>query len=262
MKKRTALLLTTVVVVAVALVPLKGAVADFLSQSEAAAPQQIPPIPDLSTLLNYPYNVSIQPVPTGPERTAIIDSLMARPETAALLSEMEAKGFLFDPLADAEVMHITIETESGIPTELEAMTVTTIANELSGALTAMQTADGSEGFFQAHHTNLDPSLAEVPDPPIIYNGMPYFYITTLRWIGPWPGGRILYWHYWWFDSHHHPNWYYSHYYWYWRYYGWSAWPWPYWYWWVHGWYYWRYWYFWSTWFPWLEVDYPYPVTAP
>jgi len=177
---------------------------------------------------------------------------MGRPETTELIAAMAAKGFVFDAayVADhATVMHVVIPTTDPAPVEVNGFTVSMLdpVRGLSAALTAMQPIDlASPGFYQAHHTNLDPNLAEVPDPPIVFNGMPYFYITTLRWIGgPVP---ILYWHYWWFDSHNHPNWYYSHYFWYWRYYGWYLVDWPYWYWWVHGWYYWQYWYFWSTYF--------------
>jgi hypothetical protein len=175
------------------------------------------------------------------------EMLLARPETNDLLAAMADKGFDFDP-ESAEVMRVDTETvfPDGTvqPVGITAMTMTSMQNELSAALTAM-VDDDQMGFFQAHHTNLDPQLSEAPDPPIIVNGMPYFYITTLRWID----GRIIYWRYWWYDSHHHPNWYYAHYYWYWHYYWWYRVDWPYWYWWGYGWYYWRYWYFWSTWFP-------------
>jgi hypothetical protein len=257
MKKRTVVMIVAAMVVLATLVPLGAALAGFhplgdrqqplrAEADEVLSPLQGEPIPDLSTLLDYPYDVRITTL-TGSDAAMARDMLMGRPETVELMAAMASKGFVFDPLS-AEVMRI--ETESVYPdgtvasVEITAMTMTTIQNELSAALTAM--VDSNQvGFFQAHHTNLDPQLAEVPDPPIIVNGMPYFYITTLRWIN----GRIIPWHYWWFNSHHHPNWYYSHYYWYWRYYWWYRVDWPYWYWWGYGWYYWRYWYFWSTWFP-------------
>jgi len=200
------------------------------------------PIPSLGELLNYPHEAHITPL-QGAERTAALGRLMERPETKALIAEMATKGFTFDP-TKADVMRIVVQPADGALLTIEAVAMSTIANELSGALTAMLASDGT-GFYQAHHTNLDPHLADVPDPPIIVNGMPYFYITTLRWVD----ARIIYWRYWWYDSHHHPNWYYSHYLWYWRYYYWYGVPWPWWYWWTYGWYYWRYWYFWSTWFP-------------
>jgi hypothetical protein len=259
-KKRRVLLITTVLVLMVAIVPLRASVASLASQPAASAPQQgEPEIPDLRTLLNYPYPAHIEELEVGhPDRLTILGNLMARPEYLALQAEMVGKGFSFDPTVvqdTAIVMRITVSPEVGVPFVIDAMTVVEQLHDgtvdLSGAITAMQPVDASEGFYQAHHTNLDPHLAEVPDPPIYYNGMPYFYITTLHWIG----GRIIYWNYWWFDSGHHPNWYYAHYYWYWHYYGWYGWAWPYWYWWGYGWYYWRYWYYWSTWFPY----YPGPI---
>ena len=249
MKKRLTLVAVTLIAVVAIVFPVRGAVAGLLPNSQGAEVQQAPePIPNMEELLNYPWDVHIMDL-EGPERQAVLDKLMARPETVDLMGAMAAKGFVFDP-ATADVMLIEVGNESGVPTIVEAMAMSTIANELSGALTAMLADDGT-GFFQAHHTNLDPALAEVPDPPIIVNNMSYFYITTLHWIG----GRIIYWNYWWFDSGHHPNWYYAHYYWYWHYYGWYGWAWPYWYWWGYGWYYWRYWYYWSTWFPY----YPGPI---
>lgn len=251
MKKRTIWIVLSLVVILAAILPMRGSVDGLMTRSQAAAaPQQMEPIPDMSTLLNYPYPVMIEDL-QEPERSAVLNTLVARPETVALTAEMEQKGFIFDP-ATAEVMRIMIYASDGTPTEVLAMTMSTIANELTGAITAMvPNPDDGTGFFQAHHTNLDPNLASVPDPPIVVNGMPYFYITSLRWIN----GRIMVWHYWWFDSHHHPNWYYSHYYWYWQYGWWYGWYWPYWYWWVHGWYYWHYWYYWSTYFPYL-IDMP------
>ena len=200
-------------------------------------------IPDLGTLLDYPHNVHIEPL-GGVARDAVLGRLTQRDELGALMAAMADKGFTFD-FVQAEVMRIEIAKGDGTTLVVEGLTVSTIANELSAALTAMVAEDGT-AFFQAHHTNLDPRLAGVPDPPIVVNGMPYFYITALRWVN----GRIIYWRYWWYDSHHHPNWYYAHYYWYWWYYDWYTVDWPYWYGWVHGWYYWRYWYYWSTWFPW------------
>jgi hypothetical protein len=184
-----------------------------------------------------------------------------RAETEEVRQPMRDKGFHFDFWNPelTEVLRIRFpDPAGGDPFEVEAMTTTTIQEVepdvwLSGALTLMQPIDQSPGFYQAHHTNLDPHLSGVPDPPIVVTGMPYFYITTLRWIG-----RPIYWHYWWFNSHHHPNWYYSHYYWYFKYYVWYDWDQPFWWWWAYGWYYWRYWYYWSTWFPWADYDYPVP----
>ena len=262
MKTRAFLVVTMVVVILAAMVPIGGVLAGVRSSPEAAISlQEGPPIPDQRALLNYPYPVSIEDVTEPGDRGAILDRLTARCEFLELASTMESKGFVFNPATPAQVMRISIEDESGLATVLEGFTMSTThtVDALSGALTIIEDMSDPErlAFAQAHHTNLDPHLAEVPDPPIIFNNMPYFYITTLRWVGPCDVGRITYWHYWWFNSHHHPNWYYSHYFWYWQHWSWYwsvDWPWPYWYHWVYGWYYWNYWYYWSTWFPW--ADYP------
>jgi hypothetical protein len=247
-KKRAVLILSTMLVVAAAVFPMSGAGVQSQSEPVLAAPPQ--PIPDMYNLLNYPYMAVIEELGEGPDRDAVIADLWERPETQALLTAMGDKGFVFDA-TDADAMTMVVETDA-TEIRLIGMTVTMVADEKMGALTAIGCPQMAcpEGFYQAHFTNLDPLLAEVPDPPIVFNGMPYFFITTLRWVN----GRIVYWRYWWFDSHHHPNWYYSHYFWYWRHWYWyyTGVDWPYWYWWAHGWYYWRYWYFWSTWFPWQQ----------
>ncbi len=265
MKKRAVLILSTLLVVAAAMFPMSGAGAGIQSQSPSVTAAPPEPIPDMYNLLNYPYEVSIEEL-EEPNRTEVISNLMVRPETLALMDEMKGKGFAFDEaylLANADAMEMRINTSPTEGVYLVGLTATMVANDLMGAVTAMACVDAGcdEGFYQAHFTNLDPLLATVPDPPIDYNGMPYFFITTLRWVG----GRIVYWRYWWFDSHHHPNWYYAHYFWYWRYWNWywyasGLYPWPYWYWWAHGWYYWRYWYFWSTWFPWQQPLAPVPLS--
>ncbi|MGD8245489.1 MAG: hypothetical protein PVI63_09885, partial [Anaerolineae bacterium] len=177
MKKRTVVMIVAAMVVLATLVPLGAALAGFhplgdrqqplrAEADEVLSPLQGEPIPDLSTLLDYPYDVRITTL-TGSDAAMARDMLMGRPETVELMAAMASKGFVFDPLS-AEVMRI--ETESVYPdgtvasVEITAMTMTTIQNELSAALTAM--VDSNQvGFFQAHHTNLDPQLAEVPDPP-------------------------------------------------------------------------------------------------
>ncbi|UCF07808.1 MAG: hypothetical protein JSW28_09235, partial [Thermoplasmata archaeon] len=60
----------------------------------------------------------------------------------------------------------------------------------------------------------------------------------------------VYWRIWWYDSHHHPNWFYGWYFWYWRYHFYYHYIWYPWFtWWWGGWYYWRYWGYWSTYWP-------------
>jgi len=205
------------------------------------------PIAKLSELLSFPGYVHIETL-SGLEKVDMVERLRNQEGTQALVAEMRRKGFDFDSIFDKSPERVKAERviiEGEDSAILEMITVPCMSNGLSGALTAI-VDDKGESLIQAHHTNLDPKLSGVPDPAIEVNAMPYFYITTLRWIG----GRIVPWYYWWYDSHHHPNWYYSHYYWYWCRCNWYGHYWPYWYWWYHGWYYWQYWYYWSSWFPW------------
>jgi hypothetical protein len=246
-------------------------------QPQGSQAEESLPIPDLCTLLNYPYVTSIQEL-ADPERAAVVAELLARPEATQLRIAMAEMGFAPDG-AHAEAMQVLVDGPAGVRT-LEVAVVPMVAGQwiylplilrhytgstalpaiagdgneaqvalapenLSSYLVAMVADDGTS-LFQAHHTNLDPRLAESLDTPIVVNGMPYFYITTLQVIH----GRIVYWHYWWFDSSHHPNWYYAYYRTYWTYFYQVGIPWPGWHQWAYGWTYWRFWYYWSTYFPW------------
>jgi flagellar basal body-associated protein FliL len=89
MKKRMIWIILTLVVALAAVVPMRGAVAGLMSRSQAAAaPQQMERIPDMSTLLNYPYPVMVEDL-EEPERTLVLNMLMAREETIALIAEMQ-----------------------------------------------------------------------------------------------------------------------------------------------------------------------------
>lgn len=253
--------------------------AQVAPQSQGMQPEQVGPIQDLYELLNYPYAVDIKELVDPEERAEMVRELMAREEAIQLRMRMAEKGFIAD-LAHAEAMQVILQGRDPART-LDVVVVRLVAGQrvflplilksysssatlltatepsseaavalepedLSAYLVAMVADDGTS-FFQAHHTNLDPSLAEVPDPPIIVNGMPYFYITTLQVVNR----RIVHWHYWWFDSHHHPNWYYAYYQHYWNFHYHFGLLWPPWHHWAYGWYYWRFWYYWSTYFPWV-----------
>lgn len=90
----------------------------------------------------------------------------------------------------------------------------------------------------------DPTISDIP----VYvwsNGMPVYYVSIWHWIG----GYWYPYHYWWHNSHNHPNWYYSYYnHWWWRHY-WYGYAWAPWYDWCYAWFYWRYFNYWSTYFP-------------
>jgi hypothetical protein len=281
------LLAAAVLAVLLSVVPVR---AHILPQLQVVRSEKILPPQDLSSLLNYPANVHIQDL-AGPDRENVLTTLLERAEAIQLINAMAQKGFIPDltdaqamwvtaQAADGTDTHIdaavvpmvprrvflplVLKNYHGSSTRLTSVegngeaeplpsaegssAIQTLPprGELSAYLVAMVADDGTS-FFQAHHTNVDPKLAEVPDPPIAVNGMPYFYITTLQVIN----GQIVYWHYWWYDSNNHPNWYFACYQHYWDYYYGYGYVWPWWHYWAYGWTYWRFWYYWSTWFPWL-----------
>ncbi len=91
------------------------------------------------------------------------------------------------------------------------------------------------------------------DPAIIVNAEPYWFLRW-RWctwtVAPYTTCHLVWWDYWWYDSHNHPNWFWG-VYWWWRvyvkaYFG-AFWHPVFWYWWH--WVYWKHWYWWSTYFP-------------
>ncbi len=95
---------------------------------------------------------------------------------------------------------------------------------------------------------LPPEQMPGVDPYIIWNAEPFWYVQHYWWFWGVPS-RLVYWQYWWYDSHKSPNWFWGTYWW-WRTYiidytGYYHW----WYWWWWHWYYWRGWYFWSTHWP-------------
>jgi hypothetical protein len=247
----------------------------FVIRLRAADAPQAAPLPDLQSLLNHPNDVSIVDL-AGPQAEQVIQTLVNEPEAVQLRLALNEAGYMLD-LGNAEAMHVTMHT--GL--EIDAVVVPTLVRqqrlflplilksytpsavhlapqgwgqelmeqwspESSKAYLVAMVAEDGTSFFQAHKTNLDPHLAAVPDPAIIVNGMPYFYITTLHVVD----GRIIYWRYWWYEAGNHPNWYYAYYLHYWDYYLYGPYDWPWWYHWAYGWYYWRFWNYWSAWFPW------------
>jgi hypothetical protein len=82
------------------------------------------------------------------------------------------------------------------------------------------------------------------------NGMPVFYVYFYHLIG----GVWVPYHYWWHDSHNHPNWYYSLYNYWWWYYDWYGHEWWPWYDWFFAWYYNVRFCYWSTYFPVSEAS--------
>lgn len=241
-------------------------------------PVQVGPIPDLASLLDYPHNVQIQDL-AGAQADQVVATVLDRSEAVQLKMALAEGGYALD-FGAATAMRVTIDDGAGTTRVLEVALLPAVAGEpvflpliarqYTGPALHVAPAEWSEetrqqpaavdstvyfvgivaddgtGFFQVHKTNLDPALAMLPDPPIVVNDLPYFYVTTLHVAA----GRIVYWHYWWYDSNNHPNWYYAYYLHYWDYYLSYGYDWSWWYHWVYGWYYWRFWYYWSAWFAW------------
>jgi len=250
----------------------------LLPSPQAASPAQAQPLPDLVSLLDYPHNVQIEDL-SGTAAQQAVAGVLARPEAIQLRMALAEGGHVLDPGA-AVAMQVTLDDGAGTTRIVDVAIVPVVTGDIRflplvvkryagaalhlapaewreppAAQQAMtdyriyfvgMVADDGTGFFQAHKTNIDPALAAGSDPPVIVNGVPYFYITTLHVVA----GRIVYWHYWWYDTQHHPNWYYAYYLHYWDYYVRHGYTWSWWYHWTYGWYYWRFWYYWSSWFPW------------
>ncbi|OLB67910.1 hypothetical protein AUI06_12395 [archaeon 13_2_20CM_2_52_21] len=138
-----------------------------------------------------------------------------------------------------QLVSLSLMSASSLKTNGAQAAVTIIANQTGGGHGMALYIDG----------NLWPSTFQPStDPYIIVNAEPFFFLRWHWWAWPLPAPRIIWWDYWWHDSHNHPNWYWG-VYWWWRVWlkGYSTWfPW-YWYYWH--WQYWYYWHFWSTWFP-------------
>jgi hypothetical protein len=107
----------------------------------------------------------------------------------------------------------------------------------------------NKSIIMATVTNvLPPEQMPGVDPFIIWNAEPVFIVDMYSWV-PSPWSRLIYWTYWWYDSHKAPNWFWG-VYWNWRtYLRYYSVTWTWWYWWWWHWYYWRCWYWWSTYWP-------------
>lgn len=87
-----------------------------------------------------------------------------------------------------------------------------------------------------------PEVVQRTQGAFTFNGENRFFVDVAQYLG----GAVVWYRYWWFDSHRHNWWWYGPYqWWYWRYnwfgYGWSWWQnwwWPYWH--------WYHWYGWSS----------------
>ena len=173
-----------------------------------------------------------------------------------VLSHIEAKGYQFDDPATGTASEVTIlvEEQEITGTVSSWWSSNTLEDGTRACMLSAEMDDGTS-MAMAFVTNLlPPEQTPEVDPYIIVNAMPYMYVRFYWWAWG-PIGRVIVWPCWWYDSHHHPNWFWGPFWW-WRiyirgyYYPYDVVPYwrPWWGWWWH-WIYWRHWYWWSTYFP-------------
>ena len=214
------------------------------------------PSPDLLSLLRFKgYSARITDLSAETSRGAQT-SITGHPQFQSLLKELHKKGYSFpEGFSGANVM--TVDLRQG-----NCSTHLTVGRFLSnlkpdGTMAGITVAlDGSapdRSLFLAHVTNvyaLQPEEMPPNNPGISFNREPWFTVQIgeappTHFASPfWP---IIWYRYWWYDSHRHANWWYGCYQWWWWRYRWYGRPWFWWYNWWWGYYYWWNWNFWSTW---------------
>jgi len=215
-------------------------------------PATMPPrIETLGELLDVKNNVAIKPM--GPADTdAYVGQVIPSEPWRDAEMALTKKGLLLDMATfEAFVAQVDDTTVSVVSAETHAVNgtygVIIYARDAQGNVAAwyMITNIGQKSVVGA-----DPTISTIP----VYvwsNGMPVYFVSIWHWMGP--GWWVPY-HYWWHDSHNHPNWYYSYYNYWWWYHYWYDYPvyihykWFPWYNWYYAWFYWRYFYYWSTYF--------------
>lgn len=213
------------------------------------------PVPDLDSLLEFGgYNVRIDEL-AGKSADEARGAIVEQPQFRALFEDLAEKGYRFpEGFRSAELSLVSIQSGE-LQAKLRVGTFQSEIRQEDGTLAAISVAldqDHPErSLFMGHMGNvygLEPG--KMPkDASITFNGEPLFTVNVAQVV---PGeqegmqvGAVTWFRYWWYDSHHHKNWWYGAYAWYWRWYLWHARPWWWWYNWWWGWYHWRHWWFWS-----------------
>ena len=160
-------------------------------------------------------------------------------------------------------------TNSVYQTEIAILTVAWDIKPEDGSMAAMTIAlnahDPGITLLQAHITNvyqLQPEQMRSIKGSATFNKEPMFFVHVAQpqlVIDPYGQSRIkvVWWRYWWYDSHLHKNWWYGGYWWWWWYYQWSGAPWAWWYNWFWGWYHWNWWWGWcNLWVPPVDSTVP------
>lgn len=210
-----------------------------------------PRIGGLGDLLNPSEDVGIREMPPQDQETWI-GEVMSHPAYLEAQMALEYKGFQLD----CTTRETLIAMVDGTPVRI--FTIETVA--VNGTYGVIAFASDDLGNMEAWYmiTNIgqksimgtDPTISTIP----VYtwsNGMPVYFVSIWQW---WGYTRWVPYHYWWHNSHNHPNWYYSYYNYWWWYHQWYDYPsgilcWYGWTNWYYCWFYWRYFYYWSTHFP-------------
>ena len=241
----------SIVVIAALVTILLAGLFTYLTpvQSVTPGPNEPQDLEDLVTLGLYPESVELFDVEEEIETE--LGKFMVGAEGFSNISDfLQGKGYHFEN-ASAK---ISIVTSGGLYVGSFLSWWSDIsANGTRALIVAALWFDGTNMTMGAITNLLPPELVPGLDPYIIVNAMPYVYISWYWWVWA-PVAKVHTWHYWWYDSHSHPNWFWG-VYWWWRTdveYYWLA---PYtktyltWWWLFWHWIYWRHWYWWSTEFP-------------
>lgn len=231
-------------------------------QTGARAPAQgcdqsvAQPAPDLLSLLSYKgYTARINELSPAASREPQT-SITGHPQFQALMGELQKKGYSFSPgFTGAKLMTIDLR-QGNCSTKLTVGSFRSNPKPdgtMAGITVAMNTSAPDQSLFQTHITNvyaLQPEEMPKDNPTIRFNSEPWFTVQ----VGEAPPARfasqfgpVIWYRYWWYDSHRHANWWYGCYQWWWWRYSWYGRPWYWWYNWWWGYYYWWNWNYWSTW---------------
>jgi len=212
-------------------------------------------VPDLGTLLKFEgYAVHMKELDVNAAEK-VRSEIMEQPRFHILLEDFNKKGYKFpEDLSKTKLWIISVKKEKNAAT-LSVGTFSSLIKEEDATLAVISVAldrDSPESsLFMGHMGNvygLEPN--EMPrNGSITFNNEPWFTVQVAQVTGM-QVGAVTWFRYWWYDSHHHKNWWFGPYSWFYRWYQWHDRPWRWWYNWWWGWYHWRHWWFWSKlWMP-------------
>ena len=237
-------------------------------QSQSCGQSVDQPAPDLMALLNYKgYSARITEL--SPEAARQPQNFITgQPQFQTLMQELKKKGYTFPP-GFAGARFATIDLKQGnCSTRLNVASFRSEAKPdgtMAGITVAHNPSAPEQSLFQVHLTNvyaLQPEEMPASNPTIKFNNESWFTVQ----VGEAPPQQhvsafwpVIWYRYWWYDSHRHANWFYGCYQWWWWRYHWYGRPWYWWYNWWWGYYYWWNWNYWSTW--WAPIG-PYQAYPP